>query len=87
MAGTEAITLGPAVTLEARADALRRDQQRIADEKRAAARPQEPGPIPLLPVDRTGPGRSAADPILQDEEADALLRISVSDAAMRAESV
>ncbi|MFD5067602.1 hypothetical protein ACFWNC_06595 [Streptomyces sp. NPDC058369] len=42
--GTEAITLGPAVTPEDRADALRRDQQRIADEKRDAARPQEPGP-------------------------------------------
>ncbi|MEU5108433.1 hypothetical protein AB0H07_40295 [Streptomyces sp. NPDC021354] len=42
--GAEAITLGPAVTPEARADAQRRDQQRIADEKHAAARPQEPGP-------------------------------------------
>ncbi|WP_424863981.1 hypothetical protein [Streptomyces sp. MMS24-I29] len=42
--GTEAITLGPAVTPEARADAQRQDQQRIANEKRAAARPQEPGP-------------------------------------------
>lgn len=44
VAGTEAITLGPPATPEARADALRRDQQRIADEKRAAARSQEPGP-------------------------------------------
>ncbi|MBT1105723.1 hypothetical protein [Streptomyces sp. Tu10] len=37
--GTEAFTLGPAVTCEARADARRRDQQRIADEKRAARLP------------------------------------------------
>ncbi|MFJ8085204.1 hypothetical protein ACIQ6Y_31860 [Streptomyces sp. NPDC096205] len=44
MTGTEAITLGPPLTPEARADAQQRDQQRIADEKRAAARPQEPGP-------------------------------------------
>lgn len=44
VADTEAITLGPAVTPEARADALWRDQQRIADEERAAARPKEPGP-------------------------------------------
>ncbi|MFI0742741.1 hypothetical protein ACH4PU_32365 [Streptomyces sp. NPDC021100] len=41
--GTEAITVGPAVTPEARADAQRRDQERLANEKRAAARPQEPG--------------------------------------------
>lgn len=43
--GTEAITVGAAVTPEARVDALRRDQQRITDEERAAARPGEPGPI------------------------------------------
>ncbi|WP_329529626.1 hypothetical protein [Streptomyces sp. NBC_01462] len=42
--GATAITLGETVTPEARADALHRDQQRIADEKRAAARPQDPGP-------------------------------------------
>ncbi|MFI8880242.1 hypothetical protein [Streptomyces sp. NPDC055243] len=41
--GTEAITTGRAVSPEARVDAQRRDQQRIADEQRAAARPQEPG--------------------------------------------
>ncbi|WP_329449593.1 hypothetical protein OG894_01045 [Streptomyces sp. NBC_01724] len=33
---TAAITLGEAVTPEARADALRRDQQRKAEEKRTA---------------------------------------------------
>ncbi|MGG7574088.1 hypothetical protein [Streptomyces sirii] len=43
--GTAAITLGEAVTPEAREDALYRDQQRMAEEKRAAARPRDPGPI------------------------------------------
>ncbi|GAA2679737.1 hypothetical protein [Streptomyces lunalinharesii] len=43
VAGTETITLGPTVTPEARVEALHRDQQRIADEKRAAARPPGPG--------------------------------------------
>jgi hypothetical protein len=42
---TAAITLGEAVTLEARADALCRDQQRVVAEKRAAAVPRSPGPI------------------------------------------
>ncbi|MCX4673536.1 hypothetical protein OG453_44055 [Streptomyces sp. NBC_01381] len=40
-----AITLGEAVTPEARLGALRRDQQRIAEEERAAALPRDPGPI------------------------------------------
>ncbi|WP_335938990.1 hypothetical protein [Streptomyces sp. PTD5-9] len=49
--GNEAITLGPPVTPEARADAQRWDQQRIADEKRAAARPPAgTRPHPLLLV-------------------------------------
>ena len=43
--GTAAITVGGAVTPEARSDALNRDQQRMADEERAAAIPREPGPI------------------------------------------
>ncbi|MCX4749155.1 hypothetical protein OG455_27220 [Kitasatospora sp. NBC_01287] len=43
--GTAAITLGAGVTPEARADALHRDQQRIAEEKRAAARPRDPDHI------------------------------------------
>ncbi|GHF27480.1 hypothetical protein GCM10010218_05560 [Streptomyces mashuensis] len=43
--GTAAITLGEAVTPKARADALHRDQQRIAEEKRAAALPRDGGPI------------------------------------------
>ncbi|MDQ8707575.1 hypothetical protein RCO28_34655 [Streptomyces sp. LHD-70] len=42
---TASITLGADVTPEARAEALNRDQQRKAEEKRAAARPQAPGPI------------------------------------------
>lgn len=50
VSGIEAITLGPAVTPEARADAQRRNQQRISDEGRAAARPQEPAP-PAAPGD------------------------------------
>lgn len=45
MVGTEVIARGPAVTSEARMEAMQRDQRRIADEKRAAARPPEPGPI------------------------------------------
>lgn len=40
-----AITLGEAITPEARADALHRDRQRMAAEKRAAAIPRDPGPI------------------------------------------
>ena len=40
-----AIALGEAVTPEARADALHRDQQRIAEEKHAAALPGDLGPI------------------------------------------
>lgn len=40
-----AIALGEAVTPEARADALHRDQQRIADEKQSDALPRNPGPI------------------------------------------
>jgi hypothetical protein len=43
--GTAAITLGQAVTPEARADAQHRDQQRKAKEKHAAALPRNPGPI------------------------------------------
>ncbi|MFI1652740.1 hypothetical protein ACH4XT_38225 [Streptomyces avidinii] len=43
--GTAAITAGEAVTREARADALQRDQQRMAAEKRVAALPRVPGPI------------------------------------------
>ncbi|MCX4666495.1 hypothetical protein OG453_07405 [Streptomyces sp. NBC_01381] len=39
------ITLGEAVTAEAREDALHRDQQRIAAEKHVAALPRTPGPI------------------------------------------
>ena len=39
------ITLGETVTPEARADALRRDQQRKAQEEHAASLPQDPGPI------------------------------------------
>jgi hypothetical protein len=41
---TAAITVGGAGTSEARVDALHRDQQRIAEEERAAARPHDPGP-------------------------------------------
>ncbi|MFI1741984.1 hypothetical protein [Streptomyces sioyaensis] len=40
-----AITFGEAITPEAQADALRRDQQRMAEEKRAAALPRDQGPI------------------------------------------
>ena len=43
--GTAAITLGEAVTPEARADALHRDQQRMAAEKHAATIPRDTGPI------------------------------------------
>lgn len=42
---TAVITLGDAVTPEARADALHRDQRRMAKEKRVAALPRDPGPI------------------------------------------
>jgi hypothetical protein len=40
-----AIALGEAITPEARAEALHRDQQRVAAEKRATATPRDPGPI------------------------------------------
>ncbi|MEU9279982.1 hypothetical protein [Streptomyces sp. NPDC048341] len=43
--GAAAITFGEAVTPEAQADALHRDQQRIAEEKHAAALPGNPDPI------------------------------------------
>ncbi|GHH88860.1 hypothetical protein GCM10018793_70110 [Streptomyces sulfonofaciens] len=43
--GSEAITSGEAVTPEARADARRRDQQRMAGEKQAAARRRDPGSV------------------------------------------
>ncbi|MDQ1019947.1 hypothetical protein [Streptomyces afghaniensis] len=43
--GTATIAVGGNVTPEARSDALKRDQQRMAEEERAAAIPREPGPI------------------------------------------
>lgn len=45
VADTAAITMGKGVTPEARADALLREQRRMAEEKRAAAISREPGPI------------------------------------------
>lgn len=44
VAATAAITCGPSVTAEARADAHDRDQRRKAAEERAARAPREPGP-------------------------------------------
>ncbi|WP_328842920.1 hypothetical protein [Streptomyces sp. NBC_00258] len=47
VARTAAITLGEAVTPKERTGALRRDQQRIEEEERAAALPRDPGPISI----------------------------------------
>ncbi|MET7305036.1 hypothetical protein [Embleya sp. NPDC005575] len=42
---TAAITLGEAVTADARENARQRDRRRIEGERRAAALPRDPGPI------------------------------------------